>query len=316
MISKNALVAGLLLMTPLVGQAQRHVAPQITDLLKVPLKQTKVTDCAAAVREVQWGSTRLTYTSDGLRFDGLQSSGAAWHATVPASNVLKCEVWSANLHKGAKSSLIVFKAPETGGIEGGELTIFSFDDQGRPLPWQVTGSLTSTAQGITQLASDPATETAQILVPVREGDPHSDFAEVTSLFRWQNGGLSKVVGTDSSGAKWPVVSGSTRALTGKESLLTSSFGKTDATAAAAALASAEPVKVVKRAGFSDAEPVLLSNGQRSRFPAMLVLDKADGSRSIFLDEHVVDGIDEVIQLGSAVTLQEQAARATNAAPSS
>ncbi len=297
------LIAGLIFTISTVSQAQRSVAPQVAERLKTPLKQTKVMDCEEAVHEVPWGSTRLTYTVEGLHLDGLQSSGAVWQTIVPASNALKCEVWSANLQKGAKPSLLIFKAPEMGGVEGGELTVLSFDDRGRPFPWKATGGFTSTAEGITQVTTDPATGSAQILVPVREGDPHAESAEVISLFLWQNGGFSKVVGADSSGAKWPVISGSEGALTGTERLRTSSLSRSDVTSATSMVDVSANVKVVKRGDFSEAEPLLLSNGQRLKFPAMLVFDRADGSRVIFLDEHVVDGVDEAIRLGATVAVR-------------
>ena len=300
---KVFVVSGILLSVSPLCEAQQVVSPQVRKLLKSPLKQTKVTDCGAAVREVQWGTTRISYTPEGLRLDGLQSSGATWEAILPASNVLKCEVWSAVLKTGGKPSLLVFKAPETGGIEGGELTVLAFDAQNRPFPWKAAGAFTSTGQGITQVTSDETTGVTKLLVPVRQGDPHAATVDVTSLFKWNTIGFSKVIGPDSTGAVWPLISGSDNALSGKERLLTSTVDPTTADASTKALSTTSVVKISERTSFSEEEPVILSNGQKTRFPAMLVLDRADGSRAIFVDEHVVEGVDEVIKLGASVTLQ-------------
>ncbi len=201
---------------------------------------------------------------------------------MPGGTIMECEIWAVPLRRGYQQDLVFFSG-EWLGRNVAELTILFFDEDGRPSPWQATGEWTESAAGVEQLARNETTGGAVLVYPVREGDPFSP-GYVYSLFRVEANGIRKIVdGT------WPVVSGDPKALVGTERMRTESevFGSPEASA----IKSWPRVRDAGDMGTS--EDVVYSDGSRSRYPAMAMLDKADGSRRIYLDGYTLDAMKEV-----------------------
>jgi hypothetical protein len=277
------------------------------------VKQEKVTDCGPAVREVKWGNVRISYSQAGLAFEGVAHQGETWSTLVPASNVLQCEVWSASLGGSNSKSLVIYRAPENGGTFGAELTILSFDQKGRPVPWQVDGAFTSTSQGIAEISQGAKDGEAQIVVRDRQGDPHDGFAYVTSLYKISGQSFSKVLGKDDVGATWPLVEGKRSALVGTEEKSTASIAASDVQDTVSSARSSERT-VASVASFQNAEPVIYSDGTRSRFPRIVVFDSSDGTRKIFFDENAVDGVEQARKAGASVSLKGETCESEECRP--
>jgi hypothetical protein len=281
----------LALAAPLFAQDSVSVAitrtKAVNTALANPVEQTKVTDCADATYPVSWqNNASLLFAPHGLQIKGVDLEGHSWSTVVPVSNVMKCEVWSAELRKGLPPDLLILNADEMGGYQS-ELTILFFDRNGRPHPWQATGAFTSTSSGIQQVATDQGTSNARVVVPIREGDKFSGYAYVHNLFRISAGGIEKVVGSENS-AVWPQISGNAKVLVGTEANMTKSesFDADDV--------SPEATRTLAKVGSPDDEkPLTFSDGQTTRIPQIVVVVKSDGSRQIFFDENTPDGIAEI-----------------------
>jgi hypothetical protein len=281
----------LALTSPMVAQ-QRVSATiartqAVSAILASPAPQTKVADCVDATQPLPWStSTTLFFTTDGLRISGEDLEGHSWNTVVPASNVMKCEVWTAELREGFPPDLIILNADQMGGYQS-ELTILFFDKEGRPHPWQATGAFTSTSSGIQQIALDKATGNSQLVVPVREGDKFSGYVYVHDLFRLNSSGINKVVGSEQSEV-WPQITGNAKLLVGTEANLTRSESLDSVDS------SIEPPLSLANVGSLDEDkPLTFSNGQAMRIPLIIVVVKSDGSRHIFFDENTPDGISEI-----------------------
>jgi len=206
----------------LTGQSTPTTPPAVSAVLSQTIEQTKVTDCTGAAQIVPWGnSTALHLTQDGLSVVGRDLQGNTWSTVLPASGVMKCEVWSAVLRKGYPADLLFLSADSMGDRYNSELTILFFDKSGRPHPWQARGGFTSTSAGISQLASDKTTGFARLVVPIREGERSAGFVYVHNLFQTTPTGVAKIVGLDTN-SSWPLVSGNQKALVGTESKATNS----------------------------------------------------------------------------------------------
>ena len=240
-----------------------------------PLPQTKVGDCDGDATMIEWRRGVVIHQSphSGIaEVTGRDRRGRAWNVTVPGGSNMECEIWAATLRKGYAEDLIFFSG-EWVGRNVAELTILFLDRDGRPYPWTATGNWTETDAGVDQLAMDEATGNAVLVYPVREGDKFSP-GYVYSLFRITGDSIAKVVNRT-----WPAVSGDPKALAGTERKGTESelFKTPDA--------SAEQGWLRVRAGGATGTSgeLAYSDGSKSRYPAMVVLDRADGSRRVYLD---------------------------------
>lgn len=183
--------------------------------------------------------------------------------------------------------LLFLTADETGGYAS-ELTILFFDKQGRPHPWQARGAFTSTEAGIQQIALDPSTQNTQLVVPLREGGKFDGYAYVHNLYKMTPSGISKLVIADGANS-WPSVSGNAKALVGTEKNVT----ELDTFDSASVPRTASPLKLVNVLSSRDDEPLVFSDSTKTRYPLIVVIDKADGSRRIFFDGDTPDAIAEI-----------------------
>ncbi len=262
-----------------------------------PLPQIKIGNCDEDATTIVWQSGITIHQTPHrgiVNVTGQDRQGRAWSVMVPGGSVMECEIWAATLRKGYAPDLVFFEN-EWLGRNVGELTILFFNRDGRPYPWQATGEWTETGSGVEQLALDEATGNAALVYPVREGDPFSP-GYVYSLFRIGEDGIAKVVDKT-----WPVMSGDPKALVGTERMKTQSelFTTPDATADKGWLR----LRSAKDAGTDD--DLLYSDGSTSLYPAMVVLDRADGTRRMYLDGDVLDAIKVILAGGYRVKRQGQ-----------
>ncbi len=260
-----------------------------------PLQQIKVGDCDGDATTIRWRGGVVIHQSphSGVaEVTGRDRWGRTWSVTVPGGSNMECEIWAATLRKGYAEDLLFFNG-EWVGRNVAELTILFFDRDGQPYPWTATGEWTETGAGVDQLAMDEATGNAVLVYPVREGDKFSP-GYVYSLFRITADGIAKVVN-----GTWPAVSGDPKAPAGTERKKTESelFKTPDASAKGGWLRvrAGGPPETGKEPAYSD--------GSKSRYPAMVVLDRADGSRRIYLDGDTPDAIKEAEAGGYRVQRQ-------------
>ncbi len=200
---------------------------------------------------------------------------------------MRCEIWSAVFRKGYPEDLIFFHN-EWEGRDVAELTILFFDKAGRPYPWQATGEWTLTGKGVEQLALDTASGNAQLVYPVREGDQRAALAYVYKLFRITPEGIAEVVSAEKSGP-WPAVSGDRSALVGTERNRT----ETELFATPKLKGGSRELTLRSVLPLSSEKSLVYSDGTRTRYPAMVVIDKADGSRRMFLSDNTLDAVQQI-----------------------
>ncbi len=198
-----------------ISQQQVDQPAILNPLGGTPFKQEKIADRAAAKAPLQWKGTTITYSSDGLSFAGTDQNGGHWSAVVSAGSVLTCEIWASTLYQGSRGDLIIMNSSHYEGSYGSDLTILSFDDQGRPFPWHSTGAFTTTKDGIAQIVKAQGEDYANIVVSKREGDKHDGYAYVHQLVSINPDGMSRVSGSKFA-YQWPVITGNVKALSGSE----------------------------------------------------------------------------------------------------
>jgi hypothetical protein len=293
------------------------VPTQVKAVLARPLQQHKVTDCVNASPGLTWrGATALNYSSEGLMFTGINAAGRSWKAIVPASGVLTCEVWSAQLAGQQNEALIVINYGHSADGYDAELTILMFDRQGRPVPWQAIGHFQTSPAGIAQITSAGPAHNAAIVVSTRTGDRREGYAFVSDLYEANSRGLHKVVG-NRSGDTWPRLSGNANMLptTRQKDSKSVDLRSTDGDAAGTSIIDAispnqkgdVPVtldngslltaRVTIPDGSNDqSESKLLLSDQTSiPVPRIIVADAANGSRTIFFGQNVPDAVSELRQ---------------------
>ncbi len=282
----------------LSGQTRVVRPPQVISALQQITPQEKVADCPDTQRDVIWNNNVvLRSTADGLTLSGRGARSRTWNTVVPVSGVMKCEIWSGVLTKGQAKSLLILTGDEMGGSYGASLTILSFDRENMPMPWQAHGSFTSTKSGIEQVARNTGSGDTQILVSHRQGDRHEGYVSVTSLYHVTEAGLTEVIGRDSRGNQWPSILGNHSALTGNELKATRSirFGSEQAPA--------KRLSISQILGYDQPQPVVYSDGSKTRYPAIVVLNRLNGSRTIYFDGNVPDGVAEAKRSDARVALK-------------
>lgn len=268
------------------------------------LEQTKVLDCTSA-KSTEWRRTTvLDYTSDGLSISGRDLQGHPWKTVIPASGVMKCEVWSAKLRPNFGDDLVVLNYGSSGSGYDNELTVLFFDKEGRPVPWAATGGFVSTRNGISQLARLNATGSAGIVVPLREGDRHDGYVYVSQLYSVSDDAVTKVVGLRGD-AKWPVIVGNPRALVGNESNDALSAQITPFPEETTASSQTAALRASKLSLGGEGYTVSLSNGAKIAVPCIVVTDEPVNGREIFFAGDVLDGVQEAVKDGMAVKIQGQ-----------
>lgn len=264
----------------------------VAAILAQPLHQTKLADCDSAMQPTSWrNDTTMRMVDGAFEVKGRDSRGGTWSVSIPGGDVMRCEVWSAVLRRGYPEDLVFFHA-EWPSEYGYELTILFFDTAGRPTPWQAAGGWTSPEAGlrtgIDQLVLEREGGDAELIMPVREGAWSSGFVYVYSLLRISRDGIGKVLGME-NGVAWPVIEVDREALAGTErdKTETESFLCSEA---------AESGGLTLRSVLppDSKESLVYTDGTKTRYPAMVVVDKADGSRrTIFLGGYVVDAIKRI-----------------------
>ncbi len=290
-IALTAILAGLSISNAVCGQKvqQRTIqaTPAVSAVLASALPQTKVLDCNDAAQSLTRNNRTFHLSQQGLEVQGSDQEGHRWTAVTPASNILKCEVWTAPLKGGLPEDLIFLTADEIGGYSS-ELTILFFDKTGKPHPWQARGAFTSSSAGIQQLALNKGNGNAELIVPQREGDKFDGYAYVQNLYKVTPTGVSKVVGSDGANS-WPSVSGNAKALVGTESRPTES----DTFSSGSAAQAASPLRLTDVLSSKEDEPLIYSDGSKTRYPLIAIVDKADGSRKIFFNGDTPDAVSEI-----------------------
>lgn len=266
------------------------------------LAQSKVTDCVSAQQLLWHGGTTLNYSSDGLEIHGSDAKGLPWKTIVPASGVMKCEVWSARLGPGSADALLVLSYGNSGSGYDNELTILFWDEQGRPIPWEANGGFTLTSRGIAQLTRTDEHGSARIVLPLREGDKHEGYVYVKQLYLVNGDRISKFIGREGD-TTWPVITGNHAALNGNElndagslELRTPQPGRGDAPGGY--------ISVLKQpSGNNSGAELLLSNGARIAVPHIVVTDDPFAGRQIFLAEFTPEGVQKIIDGKYVVALE-------------
>ena len=282
----------------LSAQSASRLSPQVISALQQPAPQEKVADCLDTQRDVLWNNNVvLRSTAEGLTVSGRGARSRAWNTIVPISGVMQCEIWSAALAKGQAKSLLILVGDEMGGTYGASLTILSFDQENMPIPWQARGSFTSTKTGIAQIVRNTIAGGTQILVSHRQGDRHDGYAYITSLYNATDIGLAKFIGKDGGGNQWPFLSGNLSALTGNESKATRSinYGREGAPS--------KRLSISQVLGYDQPQPILYSDGSKTRYPAIVEMNRLNGSRTIYFDENVPDGVAEAKRSDAKVALK-------------
>lgn len=305
-------VAQEAVLDPAAGQ------PGVLAFLSHRVKQTKVTDCTAAAQAVRWQNTVIKYSDLGLSVEGSSSHGKSWKTLIPANGVRTCEVWSTNMRKPSQSELVFVNYGYN--VEGydTELTILFIGDDGLPVPWQSTGRVVSTDTGIANLINASANGgSIGIVLPTRIGDRFGGYAYVTQLYNIGDVGLKKAVGSE-AGVTWPAISGNTNLLIGNEKLdtlqLAFDLGVSTSRTASARLSKVEPPKVeTQLASQAASQPVQdtstlrvapppvskgklrLGAAEPTRNPQIVVTDSSAEGRTIYFDQNVPDGIEQLIR---------------------
>lgn len=267
-----------------------QAASAVAALEKLQLKQDKVANCVDARMSLHWKDVTIAYGESGLQLSGITSQNAHWTAIAPASGVFTCEVWAANLYKGASPSLLIFSGSHDPEGYGSELTILSFDSMGLPVPWQAVGHFNSNKSGIMQLISQGDGKSSLILSK-REGDRLDGFAYVHDLIEINAAGFTKINGNRLS-SNWPIITGNLKSLSGTEhnQSLTETFSEHSGQSDVITLKS-----VVLPNPSTGVGGITLSDGTQSMFPLMLQVDATDGSRNIYIAGDVPETLQNLIK---------------------
>ena len=93
---------------------------------------------------MDFGFARVFSEEDNLRFEGEDHAGKPWRVWVPRiGGIGATDVFTADFdHDGQQDLLIRSFFPVNGRcVDKGEITVLMFDEDGRPVPWRVTGQL-------------------------------------------------------------------------------------------------------------------------------------------------------------------------------
>jgi hypothetical protein len=96
---------------------------------------------------VDIGGARVFLEEDNLRVEGKDHAGKPWRIWVPRiGGIGATDVFTADFdHDGQQDLLIRSFFPVNGHcLDRGEITVVLFDEDGRPVPWHVTGQLPRT----------------------------------------------------------------------------------------------------------------------------------------------------------------------------
>jgi hypothetical protein len=270
------------------GDQQNRSSALISTLEHNQVKQNKVADCTDARTPIQWNGITLSYSSEGLHLSGIGIDGTRWTAAVPASGIFTCEVWTTRLYKGSKGDLIIMSRNHDPEGFDTELTIFTFDQRQLPIPWQSIGKFTSTKDGITQIVKENEGGDSALIIPIRQGDKYDGFAYVQHLIEVKATGFKKITGSRFS-LNWPIISGNQKALSGAEGkdILSENIETSDAGGQTSLQSVASPSPKNGIGGIT------LSDGTKSMFPAMLVVDSLARTRTIYFAGDVPDALNDM-----------------------
>jgi hypothetical protein len=278
-------VAGIVPFT-VRAQDQPHQASQTPSALVVleqsPFPQQKVTDCTTPAT---WNGAKISYDDGELTIAGIDSERHSWVAHIPAQNVFTCEVWSAKLHQGSSGDLIIANRGNSFDFYDTELTVLYFGPQGLPMPWQARGAFSFSKDGIAEVVKADGAGNGGIVVPSRIGDRVDGYVYVYQLVMISDTGVHRFSGPSSSGT-WPLITGDANLLSVME---TANALSEDAGDVVFDKNKGVLLKSVQMPGLGKGlGGVQFSDNSDELFPAMLVVDSAEGNREIFPSQDVTE----------------------------
>ncbi len=187
----TATTALLFLFTSLLAPAFGQIAatpasnPVLARVMDGQIKQTKIGECAHAINPVLlYQQVEIDSAEDGeISIAGHSNDGQKWRATIEVAPVAECEVWAAELSPGYPPSIILLAAGinSSGGWDT-KLSLFLFNKEGMPMPWQATSMFDWDDSGVKEIVRGPGAERASIVLPIQEGDRFDGFSYAYELY--------------------------------------------------------------------------------------------------------------------------------------